>query len=95
MKFKDANVLSKILYHMAFETDSDMQKWDSGCWIRYKMFENALDNTPTIDAVEVVRCKDCKYHENERIDMVYCPAVLGVGSWVENDWFCKDGERRE
>ena len=50
---------------------------------------------PFADVVEVVRCKDCKYHENERIDMVYCPAVLGVGSWVENDWFCKDGERRE
>ena len=54
-----------------------------------------ISRTPTADVVEVVRCKDCKYHENERIDMVYCPAVLGVGSWVENDWFCKDGERRE
>ena len=55
----------------------------------------AIANAPTADVVEVVRCKDCKHHENERIDMVYCPAVLGVGSWVENDWFCKDGERRE
>lgn len=37
------------MYHEAFETDSDMQKWDSGCWIRYKLFENALDNMPTIE----------------------------------------------
>lgn len=34
--------LRAIMYHKAFEEDSDMQKWDSGCWIRYKMFENAL-----------------------------------------------------
>ena len=41
------------MYHEAFETDSDMQKWDSGCWIRYKMFENALESAPTIiDAEE-------------------------------------------
>lgn len=56
----DADELSKYMYHEAFETDTDMQKWDSGCWIRYKMFENAIDNAQTVDAVEVVRCKYCK-----------------------------------
>ena len=40
--------LRKTMYHEAFETDSDMQKWDSGCWIRYKMFENKRDNAPVI-----------------------------------------------
>ena len=45
----DANALQDVLYHEAFETDSDMQRWDSGCWIRYKMFENAIDNAPTIN----------------------------------------------
>ena len=44
----DARALENAMYHEAFETDSDMQKWDSGCWIRYKMFENALYNAPTI-----------------------------------------------
>ena len=48
-----AEALRKQMYHEAFETDSDMQKWDSGCWIRYKMFENALESAPTIiDAEE-------------------------------------------
>ena len=40
------------MYHEAFETDSDMQKWESGCWIRYKMFERAIKNTTTIDPVK-------------------------------------------
>lgn len=48
MRFIDADALREKMYHEAFETDSDMQKWDSGCWIRYKMFENSIDSMPTI-----------------------------------------------
>ena len=44
----DADSLRSTMYHEAFETDSPMQKWDSGCWIRYKMFERAEEAAPTI-----------------------------------------------
>jgi len=44
----DARAFETAMYHQAFETDSDMQKWDSGCWIRYKMFENAICDASTI-----------------------------------------------
>lgn len=43
--------------------------------------------------VEVVRCRDCKHHEDESPGMVYCPAQ--VGGWVSEDFFCADGERRD
>ena len=46
MRLIDADKLQKVMYHEAFETDSDMQKWDGGCWIRYKMFENAIEAEP-------------------------------------------------
>ena len=55
----DANALMERMYHDAFENDASynernpMAKWDSGLWIRYKMFENAVDDAPTIDAVEL------------------------------------------
>ena len=49
MRLIDADALTDRMYHDAFETDTDMQKWDSGCWIRYKMFENAIDDAPTIE----------------------------------------------
>lgn len=39
----DADELRKAMYHEAFETASPMQKWESGCWIRYKMFERNLE----------------------------------------------------
>jgi len=57
------------------------------------VWKSDIDNMPTIDAVPVVRCKDCRFHEDEQPGMVYCPAT--VGGWVENDWFCKGGERKD
>ena len=48
----DGDALRDGIYHEAFETDSELQKWDSGCWVRYKMFENHMDNAPTIIEAE-------------------------------------------
>ena len=50
MRIIDADELEKKMYHEAFEVDSELQMWNSGCWIRYKLFEKCLENTPTIDA---------------------------------------------
>ncbi len=56
----DGDELDRIMYHKAFETDSDMQKWDSGCWIRYKMFENSMEEVPTIIEADKERINDSK-----------------------------------
>ena len=48
----DADALRAKMYHEAFETDSPMQKWDSGCWIRYKMFERMEEAASTIIEAE-------------------------------------------
>ena len=52
--------------------------------------------TPTIDAVQVVRCKDCIH-----ADDFDCPAPLPTGYLCQKghgshmgDWFCADGEQR-
>lgn len=43
-----AEVLKEVenaMYHEAFEVSHEqdgMQKWDSGNWIRYKLFENVM-----------------------------------------------------
>ena len=71
MRLIDADALRENMYHEAFETDSEMQRWDSGCWIRYKMFENALNDAPAIDAVPVV------HGEWEIIDGCVCCSVCG------------------
>lgn len=45
---------------------------------------------PTVDAVEVVRCKDCKHR-----DKYECNHIMlgGTKCGVTDDWFCADGER--
>lgn len=58
-----------------------------------------LHSIPDTDAVEVVRCKDCK-HRTEYFDSgMYvckheqCP-VCGKAAFVADDHFCGYGERR-
>lgn len=69
MRLIDADELRKRMYHDAFETDSDLQKWDSGCWIRYKMFEHAIEDAPTIEAEPV---KHGRWIEPRRVfDNIY------------------------
>ena len=97
MRYIDADLLNKRMYHEAFEIDSDMQKWDSGCWIRYKVFENCLEQMPTADVKEVVRCKDCKYFMNHIRVKGTCD-VFTQGDYdykVYEDDYCSRGERRE
>ena len=53
MRLIDADALRVKMYDEAFETDTDEQRWDSGCWIRYRMFERNVDDAPTIDAIPV------------------------------------------
>lgn len=85
MRLIDADALREVMYHEAFEKDTDMQKWDGGCWIRYKMFENAIENAPTIDPVRhgrwkvcendptYVRCSECGELNYEAYPSNYCP----------------------
>ena len=41
------------MYHKSFEVDDGRNVWNSGLWIRYKIFEEAIRDAPTIDAVPV------------------------------------------
>ena len=53
---------------------------------------NRVETRMDVRVQELVRCKDCRFHEQEQPGMVYCPAT--VGGWVEENWFCKGGVRR-
>jgi len=50
--------LRDAMYHEAFETDTEMQRWDSGCWIRYKLFENILEQQLTVDIPHWIPCSE-------------------------------------
>lgn len=83
-RYKDADALRKAMYHEAFEKDSDEQRWDSGCWIRYKLFERVFNSVPTIDVPErkvgkwidnngLYQCSVCKHIWSELWWTSICP----------------------
>ena len=59
-----------------------------------------IDEAPTVDAVEVVRCKDCKHFDNSegiqwcKINSKFYPGGFDWHSFPE-DGFCSYGERKD
>lgn len=60
-----------------------------------------ISNLPTVDAVEVVRCKDCKYQHKLGGRSGWCDrAVVDAGDYVKgivsanDDDYCSDAERK-
>lgn len=56
----------------------------------YAMLCAWIDHQPTAKVVKVTHCMSCIHHTDEEPGMVYCPAI--GGGWVENEFFCADGE---
>ena len=52
-------------------------------------FVRFLKKQPTVDAVPVVRCRECKYHNKPTR-----PMRLSF-NWTKDDDFCSYGERKE
>ena len=73
--------------------DSIIFTCDLGGWIGETLLQikkvavKYIENAPTIDAVEVIRCKDCRHWRTS-----YC--VIHGDSWEETD-YCSDGERKD
>lgn len=64
-----------------------------------KTVGQAISKTPTVDAVPVIRCKDCKWYDmtdsSGTVEPIgyRCKKVNRL--WREPDDFCKGAERRE
>ena len=84
----DADALGNRLYHEVFEKDSEDQRWDSGCWMRYRLFEKVLREQPTVEQPEIIRCRDCVWHDGN-----VCRNNESI-PWSDDD-FCSNAERRE
>lgn len=79
----DANALTK--YTVEFlDSKCEQIKVDIAFW-------SDIENAPTVDAVEVVRCKDCKRYSQSGL----CNLYLSVSHEMKPDDFCSYGERRE
>ena len=58
-------------------------------------FADMISNATTADAVEVVRCRECKYRfKNNGHSRDGCP-IIDANIWMDDDDFCSHGERKE
>ena len=77
----DSDYIQETLYRRAFKTRQDIEEW--------------LNSAPIIDAVLVVRCKDCI----RRYDTDECPMCFLIeGKYYEytnENGFCDRGEPKE
>ena len=90
-KLIDAYELEREMYRKCIDTDEEIEKgrakWDSGLWIRYKVFEDTITLAPRVDPVKhghwegkpiagysTVRCSKCGdvFMENSG-KWNYCP----------------------
>ena len=54
-----------------------------------------IDEQPTIDAVPVVRCCECRHRYTMNCSMYYeCAQCGGQWDWTTDDGFCDRGQRK-
>ena len=82
-RYIDADELKKVL------DDGYTKHFLSSAELVY--VDQMIDNAPTADVVEVVRCEDCRYWEN-RFDVMVCNLTDGMKGASD---YCSYGERRE
>lgn len=59
------------------------------------LVKHAIEKCPTVDAVEVVRCKDCRYWHEDILACEYLPrSENGTRPAWYGDDFCSYGERK-
>lgn len=95
MRIIDADALAWLVeeYKLAITPITEDQEHDNRLPLQMLTeFENIIDKQPTVDAVPVVMCRDCKHHEVFK---------NGVNGWCNKHecqtdvtYFCADGERR-
>ena len=78
----DSDYIQETLYRRGFKTRQDIEEW--------------LNSAPTIDAVPVMRCRDCKFGDwdSEPNDAMVCMRTKD-GFWRSGNDFCSFGERKK
>ncbi len=58
-------------------------------------YKDDVDNAPPVDAIEVIRCKDCRWGR-EVCGNIECSTDLNLPPEYHGyEWFCPNGERGE
>lgn len=95
MRLIDGDKLYSSLYEIRMYEVAKYGRHDTAhcCSLSTALFE--IKNAPTIESMEVVRCKDCRWGE-EKCGNIECDVDRNAPPEYHGyDWFCPNGERRE
>ena len=87
MRLIDADRLSEAIY------DNVSAPYEEAVWAK----EDCLTEiyvAPTVDAVPVVRCRECKWWQEDN-DIGHCDNPDGLDNYAKPEDFCSYGERKE
>lgn len=82
MRLIDADALISMMKYAT--TDNEIGVFPIR--IGFDAIKGVIDDAPTIDAVEVVRCKDCRHYAKGHCYM--------YGGQMNDDDYCSHGERQ-
>lgn len=96
----------KLALHLSDYALQESPNWGANGYGNQDVYDaineciKAIDNQPTADAVEVVRCKDCKYYEDGECQNGELPVsdysdLSNAWLLVKPDDYCSYGERAE
>ena len=94
----DANALETAIQGTVSQVALDAPydpEWFTRLAARQFEILKIIDDAPTVDAVEVVRCKECKYYDACELtcELLFNPCATNV-AWYPED-FCSYGERKD
>ena len=85
MRLIDADRVSEAIY------DNVPAPYEDASWAKEDCLAE-IEAAPTVDAVPVVRCGECKWW-NEDDDVGHCDNPDGLDNYAKPDDFCSYGER--
>lgn len=88
MRLIDADALDDVMLILNFGQNRGITRAE------YKLIESVLFEFPTIDAVPVIRCKDCKYYQHGKNadDWLWC---MMNHHYTDEEKYCAWAERKE
>lgn len=83
-----------VLAHLWTYDPSD-EEWNVTGGTALRLIHKAVDNAPTVDAVVVTRCKDCKEYRSEPNSWNGHPFCRLSDEYVEYDDYCAWANRKD
>lgn len=93
MRLIDADVLKVKISYRQWDVDDDLPRDEASTRIsECYVIDRMVDDMPTVDAVEVIRCKDCAYYLTGHEQTRYCAKD---GILKRETYYCAGAERKE